>query len=214
MAKWDHDDLCDKSGSAAAYAAAERARLGINLTSPAEATKLQNPKDGFGTLKACLSWVPEEVIFELAVAMAEGGFKYGGFNYLAAQPRATVYTDACKRHLFQFERLHEETDTESGAGLHHITKAIASLVVLRAAMISGGWIDDRGPPAPAGFLADLGERMKMLAKAFPDPVAKYYAGGRRGPGRILADEAHAAGNYVPHTAPAPEGAGPPPKLRK
>jgi len=65
--------------------------------------------------------------------------------------------------------------------------AIASLTVLRAAMINGTWIDDRPPPAPAGFLQSLGEQMKMLAERFPDPVARYLANGRRGPGRILVE---------------------------
>jgi hypothetical protein len=100
--------------------------------------KANNPKDAFGTLKACLSWLPMEVVFEVALALAEGGFKYGGHNYLVAEPRASVYMDACDRHQFQFWNLGEETDAESKAGLHHISKAIASLMVLRAAQIHGG----------------------------------------------------------------------------
>jgi len=70
--------------------------------------------------------------------------------------------------------------------LHHITKAIASLSVLPAAMINGTWIDDR--PAPAGFLQSLNDKMVMLAAKFPDPVARYLANGMRGPGRAI-DEA-------------------------
>lgn len=155
--------------------------------SPVE-TKANNPKDAFGTSKACLSWLPMEVLFEVAVAMAEGGYKYGGHNYLVAAPRASVYLDAADRHMFQWSRLHEEADAESGAGLHHISKAIASLVVLRAAMISDNFEDDRAPRIPADFLADLNAKMKMLAAANPAPVARYLDGGKRGPGRIL-DEA-------------------------
>jgi hypothetical protein len=49
-------------------------------------------------------------------------------------------------------------DPESGSELHHITKAIASLAVLRAATINGTWIDDWPPPAPAGFLDSLNEK--------------------------------------------------------
>jgi hypothetical protein len=158
----------------------ERAKV-----APADAFKANNPKDAFGTLKACLSWLPMEVLFEVALALAEGGFKYGGHNYLVAAPRGSVYMDATDRHQFQFWTLGEEIDADSGAGLHHISKAIASLVVLRAAQIHGNWIDDRPPPAPAGFLDDLNGKMKMLAEKFPDPVARYLADGQRGPGRIL-----------------------------
>jgi hypothetical protein len=147
--------------------------------------KANNPKDAFGTLKACLSWLPMEVVFEVALALAEGGFKYGGHNYLEAKPRGSVYMDACDRHKFQFWNLGEENDAESKAGLHHISKAIASLMVLRAAQIHGGWIDDRPPRAPAAFLDELNGKMKLLAEAFPDPVARYLADSKRGHGRII-----------------------------
>lgn len=148
-------------------------------------TKENNPKDALGTAKACLSWLPIEVLFEVAVAMAEGGYKYGGHNYLVAAPRATVYLDAAERHMFQWSRLHEEADAESGASLHHISKAIASLVVLRAAMISKNYVDDRAPRIPVDFLDELNAKMKQLAANSPDPVARYLDGGKRGPGRIL-----------------------------
>lgn len=152
---------------------------------PEEGTKENNPKDAFGVLKASMSWVPQAVIMELALAMAEGGFKYGGSNYLVAAPRASVYVDGAHRHLFQFWTLCEDFDAESGADLHHVTKAIASLTVLRAAQINGTWIDDRPPPAPADFLTTLNAKMVELANKFPNPVARYLANGKRGPGRIL-----------------------------
>jgi hypothetical protein len=157
----------------------------LELAAEVGRAKANNPKDAFGTLKACLSWLPMEVVFEVALALAEGGFKYGGHNYLVAAPRASVYMDACDRHQFQHWNLGEDIDAESGAGLHHISKAIASLMVLRAAQIHGNWIDDRPPPAPPEFLADLNAKMKLLGEAFPDPVARYLANGKRGPGRIL-----------------------------
>ncbi len=193
MAKCDHDDLGDKSGDpprnvieqgAEAMRQLQAAAQAASSPAPA-AAKANNPKDAFGTLKACLSWLPMEVVFEVALALAEGGFKYGGHNYLEAAPRASVYVDACDRHQFQFWNLGEEVDAESKAGLHHISKAIASLMVLRAAQIHGRWIDDRPPRAPAGFLDELNGKMKMLAEAFPDPVARYLADGKRGPGRIV-----------------------------
>jgi len=147
-----------------------------------EGFKENNPKDG--VLKACMSWVPLPVLMELCLAMAEGGFKYGGHNYMVAAPRATVYTDGAFRHIYQF-KYEGDLDHESKVGLHHISKAIASLVVLRAAQINNHWVDDRPPRAPEGFLVDCNAKMVELAKAFPEPVARYLADAKRGPGRIL-----------------------------
>jgi hypothetical protein len=188
MAKQDHDDLRDRSDDLR-----EQGRCALDelkaradaLDAPAN-VKANNPKDAFGTLKASLSWVPMEVIFELALAFAEGGFKYGAHNYLVAEPRASVYLDAAGRHVFDFWTLGVDIDAESKVGLHHISKAIALLAVLRAAQIHGKWIDDRPPPAPADFLQSLNEKMKLLAATFPDPVARYLSNGKRGPGRLEA----------------------------
>ncbi len=92
-----------------------------------------------------------------------------------------------KRHQFQFWNVREDVDSESRAGLHHISKQIASLMVLRAAQIHGKWIDDRPPACPPEFLNELNAKMKLLAESFPNPVARYYHDGQRGPGRILED---------------------------
>lgn len=147
--------------------------------------KPTNPKDAFGILKAGIfSYVPLPVIFELAIAMAEGAFKYGAHNYMVAGVRASVYTDAAARHLAQFT-FGEDNDPDSGAALSHITKAIASLVVLRQSMICGNWVDDRPPALPAGWLEKSNAMMHDLAAKFPEPVARYLAAGKRGPGRVL-----------------------------
>jgi hypothetical protein len=41
---------------------------------------------------------------------------------------------------------------------------------------------------PAGFMAKMNASMVALAKFVPDPVARYLAGGRRGPGRQLTSQ--------------------------
>ncbi|MET3995852.1 hypothetical protein ABID65_007524 [Bradyrhizobium sp. S3.9.2] len=147
-------------------------------------TKPTNPKDAFGVLKASLSFVSLPVLMETAVAMAEGGFKYGAHNYRVRGVCASVYVDATIRHVFDFwEGM--DIDEESGAHLSHITKAIASLTVLRDSMIRGNWIDDRPPPSPKGWLKKISAEMVRLAEKFPQPVARYLANGKRGPGRIL-----------------------------
>lgn len=147
-------------------------------------TKPTNPKDAFGILKASLSYVSFPVLMETAIGMAEGGFKYGAHNYRVRGVRASVYVDATIRHVFDFWE-GEDVDEESGAKLSHVTKAIASLTVLRDSMIRGNWIDDRPPPSPKGWLKKISAEMVRLAEKFPQPVARYLANGKRGPGRIL-----------------------------
>ncbi|WP_354095758.1 dATP/dGTP diphosphohydrolase domain-containing protein [Bradyrhizobium sp. RT10b] len=143
-----------------------------------------NPKDAFGILKASLTYVSFPVLMETAIGMAEGGFKYGAHNYRVRGVRASVYVDATIRHVFDFWE-GEDVDEESGAKLSHVTKAIASLTVLRDSMIRGNWIDDRPPPSPKGWLKKISAEMVRLSEKFPQPVARYLANGKRGPGRIL-----------------------------
>lgn len=106
-------------------------------------TKDTNPKDAIGIRKAPLSCVPMQVVAEVGVAMLEGAAKYGRFNYRVAGVRASVYYDALQRHMMQWWEMGENIDKDSG--VHHITKAIATLMVLRDAMINGKCNDDRPP---------------------------------------------------------------------
>lgn len=130
-----------------------------NLNPPAEAltfapllpesstSKPTNPKDAIGIRKAPLSVVPLPVLVELGVAMLEGASKYGRHNYRGAGIRFSVYFDATIRHLFSWW---EGEDIDQDSGLSHVTKAIASLTVLRDAMIRNKCTDDR-PPTTAGL---------------------------------------------------------------
>jgi hypothetical protein len=82
---------------------------------------------------------------ELGLAMLEGARKYGRHNYRVSGVRASVYRDATWRHL---NKWWEGEDVDPDCGLNHITKAIASLMVLRDAMIFDNWTDDRPPAIP------------------------------------------------------------------
>jgi len=106
--------------------------------------KLSNPKDACGIRKAPMSVVPMSVVAELGVAMLEGACKYGRSNYRAIGVRGSVYFDAGMRHLISWW---EGEDIDPDSGLSHVTKAIASLVVLRDAMMQGKFTDDRPPRA-------------------------------------------------------------------
>lgn len=104
-------------------------------------TKETNPKDVLGIKKVPIHLVPMQVLSEAGLAMLEGGRKYGGHNYREMGVKASVYVDAVWRHIFLQFWEGEEIDPDSG--LHHVTKAIASLIVLRDSMLMENWIDDR-----------------------------------------------------------------------
>lgn len=128
--------------------------------------KASNPKDSVGVRKAPMSTVPSTIIAELGVGMLEGARKYGRHNYRAVGVRASVYYDATCRHIFKWW---EGEDIDPDSGLSHITKAIASLAVLRDSMINDKWEDDRPPRAPAGFLASLDKISSDIIDKYPMP---------------------------------------------
>jgi hypothetical protein len=109
-----------------------------------------NPKAAIGVRKVPFSVIPFDVVAEVGLAMLEGGAKYGRHNYRAAGARASVYFDGTMRHLTQWwegEDIDPDTVDEDNpdSGVNHITKAIASLLVLRAAMLANKFEDDRPP---------------------------------------------------------------------
>lgn len=133
-----------------------------------------NPKDAVGIQKwRQYSTVPMTVIWELGVAMLEGARKYGRHNYRVSGVRASVYVDAAKGHIDQWW---EGEDLDPDSNLSHVTKAIASLVVLRDAMINDKFVDDRPPKANLevvrnnlqNVVDDMFEKHPVPAEAFTE----------------------------------------------
>ena len=134
-------------------------------------SKDTNPKDAVGTKKVPISVVSLPVLAEVGLAMLEGARKYGRHNYRVAGVRASVYMDAVMiRHLGAFW---EGEDVDKDSGLSHITKAIASLIVLRDCMIQGNWVDDRPPRSPEGWVERLNETAARIIEKYPDPKAPF-----------------------------------------
>lgn len=127
--------------------------------------KKTNPKDSIGVKKAPVSTIPGTVIAELGCAMLEGARKYGRHNYRVDGVRASVYRDAVWRHL---NKWWEGEDVDPDSGLNHITKAIASLVVMRDGMICDKFIDDRPPRAPDNFFKNLDILAEQIIEKYPD----------------------------------------------
>lgn len=128
-------------------------------------TKPTNPKDRIGCRKAGMSCVPASVLAELGVAMTEGALKYQPYNYREAGVRMSVYYDALLRHMFAFW---EGEDIDPDSGVSHVTKAIATLVVLRDAMMQGMCTDDR-PPKAKPFYPDLNAKSGALVDKYTTP---------------------------------------------
>lgn len=107
-----------------------------------------NPKDAVASRKVGLHVLPVQVLYEVALGLAEGALKYGPFNWRRSKVKTMVYVAAAKRHLDQYT---EGEDMDSGMPaafrVHHISKAIAGLMIVRDAMLQGNAIDDRPPPA-------------------------------------------------------------------
>lgn len=99
-----------------------------------------NPKDLAGASKPSLAAVPMGVLWEIGQGMAEGARKYGPFNWRDTPIQAHVYCDATLRHLLAWW---EREDIDPDSGVHHVTKAITSLMVLRDAIREKSWIDNR-----------------------------------------------------------------------
>lgn len=111
-----------------------------------------DPKQGAGMAKIPFMALPRAVIAELAVAHGEGAAKYGRHNWRKGEVLASTYYAAAERHLTAWI---EGEDIDPDSGLSHLTKAMASLAVLRDAMICGTMMDDRPPSPPADFIAGL-----------------------------------------------------------
>jgi hypothetical protein len=67
----------------------------------------------------------------------------------------------------------EDIDPESG--LSHVVKALATLVVMRDAMIQDKMCDDRPPKSPAGWLKELNAKAQKLIEQYPNTVPAYLA---------------------------------------
>lgn len=132
--------------------------------------KLSNPKDAVGIKKVPFSTIPALVVAEIGLALLEGARKYGRHNYRAIGVRASVYYDACLRHIMSWW---EGEDTDPDSGLSHITKAIACLVVLRDAMLLDKVSDDRPPKVKSGWVQDLNKKAEEIINRYPNALEPY-----------------------------------------
>jgi hypothetical protein len=139
---------------------------------PDSARKETNPKDQVGVKKVPVHVIPAQVIGEIGLALLEGSRKYGSYNYRVAGVRASVYYDAVMaRHMPGWW---DGEDTDPDSGICHITKAIASLVVLRDAMMNDNWEDDRPPKAKnQNWVREQNAKAAALIERYPNCTPPY-----------------------------------------
>jgi len=102
--------------------------------------KQTNPKDAIGSNKLPIHLWPETATLMGCMGLLDGMLKYGRSNYRAVGVRASIYVDACRRHLTAwFEG--EEYDPDSG--LPHLAHALACLAILVDAQAADQLTDDR-----------------------------------------------------------------------
>ncbi|MCM0035904.1 MAG: DUF5664 domain-containing protein, partial [Burkholderiaceae bacterium] len=82
----------------------------------------------------------------------------------------SVYYDATIRHLFAWW---EGEDLDPDSGMSHITKAIASLTVLRDSMIQGMSTDDR-PPRSVPIYSVLNTSAALIIERHKGKTPRHY----------------------------------------
>jgi len=111
-----------------------------------------DPKQEPGMKKVPFHALPFAVLAEDAVAHGEGALKYGRHNWRGGKVLASTYYAAALRHLVAWI---EGEDIDPDSGLSHLTKARASLGVLRDAELQGCIEDDRPQPSPPDLMPRL-----------------------------------------------------------
>jgi hypothetical protein len=120
---------------------------------------LTNPKDLLGVKKVSLSKVPPVAVAQCAMALMDGAEKYGAYNWREKAVRASIYVDACERHLLAW---FDGEERAQDSGVHHLAHAMACLAILLDAQATGNLVDDR--PAGGAFARVMAELNSQLAK--------------------------------------------------
>lgn len=132
--------------------------------------KDSNPKQVYGDTKVGLGSLPFGPIYAMAIAMMEGGLKYGKHNYREMGCKHSTYFDAAVGHLVSW---HEGEDLDEDSGLHHLMKAAACCLVMYDSILMKNDTDDRPIRYPEGVPLRINPMVGKLLKKYPDPVPPF-----------------------------------------
>lgn len=110
-----------------------------------------NPKTAMGALKVPLHLVPPSAKTYLALALSDGGIKYGPYNWRDAAISSSVYYAAMQRHQ---DAWWDGEDLASDSGQHHLAHAMACSALLLDAQLIGKLHDDRPTAGGVSALMD------------------------------------------------------------
>lgn len=155
-----------------AYHAGKALRIRVKSVGTTVATKAENtseiprsehdttnPKDLLGVVKAPLSLLPPIAVAHGAHAMSDGATKYGPYNWREKKVKASIYVDACLRHLLAWQ---EGEECAPDSGVHHLGHGIACMGILLDAIAHGCLVDDRpnGNGVLSKVLNEISEKLK------------------------------------------------------
>lgn len=115
-----------------------------------EGLKPTNPKDAIGAGKMPLHLWPQTATAMGCIGLLNGMLKYGRSNYRVLGVRASIYYDACKRHLdawFEGEEYDED-------GVPNLGASLACLAIIVDAQANDKLNDDRMVPGGYRKLMD------------------------------------------------------------
>lgn len=134
--------------------------------------KNTNPKDIIGSDKLPLHLFPMTAVIYGAIALLDGALKYGRSNWRKAGVRASIYYDACLRHL---SRWFEGEDLDPDSGIHHLAHAIACITILIDAFEANNLKDDRMfPVSYEKTFKKMGKYVKILKKRHKGKNPKHW----------------------------------------
>lgn len=135
-------------------------------------TKPTNPKDLIGSDKLPLHLWPETATVMGCLGLLDGALKYGRANFREIGVRASIYVDACRRHLTAW---FEGEDFDPDSGLPHMAHALACLAIIVDARAAGKLNDDR--QIAGGYrklVTDMTSHVSRLKKLHAGKNPKHY----------------------------------------
>lgn len=132
-----------------------------------------NPKDSIGSTKLPIHLWPETATIVGSLGLMDGAGKYGRSNYRATPVRASIYYDACRRHLAKWFA-GEDRDKESS--LPHMSHALACLAIIVDAQAARTLIDDRNfNDGYSNLVEELTPLVNHIVETHRDKNPKHYS---------------------------------------
>lgn len=144
-----------------------------NRDTKSDKMKPSNPKDIIGASKIPLHLWPLPATVYGSLALLDGALKYGRTNWRSDEVRASIYLDACARHLAFYM---EGEDTDPDSSLPHLAHAIACIAIIIDAEANDKLNDDRilSTGKYREFFNELTPHVKRLKELYKDKNPRHF----------------------------------------